>query len=247
MSRDSNYDHHISIFSPQGRLYQMEYAFKAAAASSGLTGIAVRGADTSVVVTQRKVPDRLVVPSSVSHIWNITAKIGCLASGREADCRAAVQRARYEAADFEYKFGYAIPPSALARRLADVAQVNTQSASMRPLACVMLLVGVDDEKGPQVWKVDPAGHYLPFKGTACGSKEQEATNFLEKRVTNLPEYTFDEAVRAAIVCLGSVLGSDFKGSELEVAAVKGKDGRFVSLTEEEIEGHLNAIADDADA
>ena len=247
MSRDSNYDHHISIFSPQGRLYQMEYAFKAASSSSGLTGIALRGADTAVVVTQRKVPDRLIVPSSVSHVFNITPKIGVLATGMKADCHSAVQRMRYEAADFEFKYGYAIPPAVLAKRMADLAQVNTQSASMRPLACVLLIVGVDEESGPTVLKVDPAGHYLPFKGTASGAKEQEATNFLEKRVERMEGYTFDETVRTAIVCLGSVLGSDFRGNEIEVACVQGREGRFRCLTEEEIEDHLNAIADDADA
>mmetsp|Transcript_5998 Transcript_5998/g.13118 ORF Transcript_5998/g.13118 Transcript_5998/m.13118 type:complete len:247 (-) Transcript_5998:238-978(-) len=246
MSRDSNYDHHISIFSPQGRLYQMEYAFKAASSASGLTGIALRGKDTCVVVTQRKVPDRLVVPSSVSHVFNITSKIGCLATGMIADCHSAIQRARYEAADFEFKYGYSIPPAVLAKRMADIAQVNTQSASMRPLAVVMMIVGVDEEKGPQVLKVDPAGHFLPFKGTASGAKEQEATNFLEKRVESIPEYSFDETVRTAIVCLGSVLGSDFRGSEIEVAAVQGVQGKFRSLAEEEIEGHLNAIADEND-
>ena len=247
MSRDSNYDHHISIFSPQGRLYQMEYAFKAASSASGLTGIALRGADSAVVVTQRKVPDRLVVPSSVTHVHNVTSRIGVLATGMTADCVAAVQRMRFEAADFEYKFGYAIPPAVLARRMADLAQVNTQSASMRPLAVVLLIVGVDDECGPQVLKVDPAGHYLPFVGTASGAKEQEATNFLEKRVEDIRSYDFDTTVRTAIVCLGSVLGSDFRGNEIEVAVVQGKTGKFRCLTEEEIEEHLNAIADDADA
>lgn len=64
---------------------------------------------------------------------------------------------------------------------------------------------------------------------------------------NIPEYSFDETVRTAIVCLGSVLGSDFRGNEIEVACVQGKEGKFRSLTEEEIEDHLNAIADDADA
>ncbi|KAL3792308.1 hypothetical protein HJC23_006220 [Cyclotella cryptica] len=247
MSRDSNYDHHISIFSPQGRLYQMEYAFKAASSSSGLTGVALRGSDSAVVVTQRKVPDRLVVPRSVSHVFNVTPKIGVLATGMIADVKAAVQRMRYEAADFEFKYGYSVPPAVLAKRMADIAQVNTQSASMRPLAVVLLLVGVDEEKGPIVLKVDPAGHFLPFKGTASGAKEQEATNFLEKRVDAIPNYTVDETIRTAIVCLGSVLGSDFKGNEIEVAYVQGKEGKFRCLSEEEIEEHLNAIADDADA
>jgi len=246
MSRDSNYDHHITIFSPQGRLYQMEYAFKAASSASGLTGVAVRGSDSCAVVTQRKVPDRLMIAKSVSHVHSVTKKIGCLATGLPADCRAQVQRLRYEAADYEFKYGYPIPVHVLARRIADVTQVNSQSASMRPLAVVCLLVGVDDEKGPQVYKVDCAGHFLPFIAAASGAKEQEAVNFLEKSVGAAEGGmgSTDETVRTAITCLGSVLGSDFRGSEIEVAVVEGKTGNFRPLTEEEVERHLNAIADE---
>lgn len=247
MSRDSNYDHHISIFSPQGRLYQIEYAYKAASTASGLTSVAVRGANSCAVVTQKKIPDRLMDPKSVTHIFSITDKIGALVTGIYADCKSAVQRARYEAADFTFKYGYPVPVHVLARRIADIAQVNTQSAGSRPLAAVFLLIGVDDEKGPQVFKVDCAGHFLPFFATASGVKEQEAINFLEKKVDNMKEYSTDETIRCAIMCLGSVLGSDFRGSEIEVACVEGKNGKFHPLTEEEIDDHLNAIADDADA
>ena len=168
----------------------MEYAFKAANTSSGLTGVAVRGANSCVVVTQKKVPDRLMDPASISSVHAITPSIGALTCGLHADARAVVQRARYEASDFAYKYGYPIPVAQLARRVADIAQVYTQSASMRPLAVTTLLVGVDDAGvGPQVYKVDCAGHFLPFFGTAAGAKEQEATNFLEKRVDNIPEWT----------------------------------------------------------
>lgn len=243
MSRDSNYDHHISIFSPQGRLYQMEYAFKAASSASGLTGVSLRGQNSAVVVTQKKIPDRLMDPKSITHLFAITPTIGCLATGRIADCKSQVQRARYEAAEYQYKYGYTIPVHVLAKRMADIAQVNTQTASMRPLATVCILIGVDDEKGPQVLKVDCAGHYLPFFGTASGAKEQEAANFLERRVKDMKGYSTDETVRTAIMCLGSVLGSDFRGNEIEVGLVEGKKGKFTVLTEEQIEAHLNAIAD----
>eukprot|EP00549_Striatella_unipunctata_P009669 CAMPEP_0118691958 /NCGR_PEP_ID=MMETSP0800-20121206/10988_1 /TAXON_ID=210618 ORGANISM="Striatella unipunctata, Strain CCMP2910" /NCGR_SAMPLE_ID=MMETSP0800 /ASSEMBLY_ACC=CAM_ASM_000638 /LENGTH=248 /DNA_ID=CAMNT_0006589833 /DNA_START=14 /DNA_END=760 /DNA_ORIENTATION=+ len=248
MSRDSNYDHHISIFSPQGRLYQMEYAFKAA--NSGLTGVAVRGKDSCTVVTQKKVPDRLMDPSSVTRLFSVTPRIGACVTGGMADSKAMIQRARYEAADFAFQNGYPMPVHALAKRMADLAQVNTQSASMRPLACIALLIGVDhDERGvrPQVFKVDCAGHYLPFYGAAAGPKEQEAMNFLEKVVEESKEYSANEATRTAIVCLGNVLGSDFRGTEIEVGVVEGKNGKFKVLSQEQIEEHLNAIAEDADS
>lgn len=224
----------------------MEYAFKASATASGITGIALRGKDTCCVVTQKKNPDRLMDPKSTTHLFNITPKIGCFITGIYPDCKAAVQRARYEASDYMFKYGYDMPVHVLARRIADLAQVNTQQAGMRPLATIMLLVGVDEEKGTQIFKVDPAGHFLPYFGAAAGNKEQEAINFLEKRVDNISNYTYEEVVRVAIMCLGSVLGSDFRGSEIEVGVVKGTE-RFRLMDEEEIEEHLNAIADDADA
>jgi 20S proteasome subunit alpha 1 len=223
----------------------MEYCFKAA--NSGLTVVAVRGKDSVTVVTQKKVTDRLMDPSSVTHLFPLSAGTGCCLTGTMADCKSYVQRARYEAGQWQFNNGFATPVSVLAKRMADLAQVNTQTASMRPLAVIAIMIAVDDEKGPSIFKVDCAGHYLPFFAAAAGPKEQEAMNFLEKRATDMKEMDADAAVRTAITCLGSVLGSDFRGSEIEVAQVVGVKGDFTTLSEDEIDAHLNAIADDADA
>jgi len=229
----------------------MEYALKAA--NLGLTGVAVAGKDSVCVVTQKKVPDRLMDPSSVNHLHALSSKtVGCcVTGGNSADCKAFVQRARYEAQKWTFDNGYSAPVQVVAKRMADIAQVNTQSAHMRPLACVALLVGIDQQDSgvwsPIVYKVDCAGHYLPYQAAASGPKEQEAVNFLEKRVEDMLDYTSDQAVRCAITCLGSVLGSDFRGSELQIAVITTETMKFQTLTEAEIEAHLNAIADDADA
>jgi len=193
------------------------------------------------------VPDRLVEPSSVTHLFKLNEKVGCCVTGTMADCKSFVQRARYEAGKWTFDNGYSCPVSVLAKRMADLAQVNTQVASMRPLAVIALFIGVDDEKGPVAYKVDCAGHYLPFFASAAGPKEQEAMNFLEKRVEEMKDMDHDQVVRTAITCLGHVLGSDFRGSEIEVAEVVGKTGAFKPLGEEAVEAHLNAIADDANA
>lgn len=181
MSR-SSYDRYLTIFSPDGRLYQVEYAFKAIN-TSGFTSIALRGKDCAVVCTQRKIPDKLLDPTSVSHIFKLTAEIGCIVTGRIADARAQVMRARSEAAEFKYKYGYAITPDLLAKRMANINQVYTQRAAMRPLGINMMIIGLDSdpERGPQVFKVDPAGYYVGFRATAAGVKQAEAINFLEKQ------------------------------------------------------------------
>jgi len=225
----------------------VEYALNAAD-STGLTAVAVRGKSSCALVIQKKVPDRLIDPSSVTYVYKITEKIGCLMAGLTgrclnslfkllfswnccrltakpsprlflADCRVQVTRMRGEAHEFKFKFGYDMPVHVLAKRLADICQVYTQEASLRILACTAILASCDDEKGPQLFKVDSSGMFFPYKGTAAGAKAHEATNFLEKRIAEVPDTSDDDTTQLAIMCLQHILSSDFKGSDLEVGVV----------------------------
>jgi len=245
MSRSSTsagYDRHITIFSPEGRLYQVEYAFKAIK-TENLTSIGVRGVDSAVVITQKKIPDKLIDPASVTRLFTITNNIGCVMTGMIADSRSLVQRARREAADFEYKFGYEMPVSVLAKRMADIAQIYTQHAYMRPLGSAMILIGVDEEVGPQLYKVDPAGSYLGYKACSAGAKDQEARNFLEKKFKGDSQFDTDKTIKMAINALQTVLAEDFKAADIEVGVVTTSNRKFTKLTEDQIDQHLTEIAE----
>ncbi|KAG9458919.1 hypothetical protein H6P81_003427 [Aristolochia fimbriata] len=244
MSRGTGagYDRHITIFSPEGRLYQVEYAFKAVKAS-GITSIGVCGNDSICVVTQKKVPDKLLDQTSVTHLFPITKFVGLLATGMTADARSLVQQARREAADFRFKYGYYMPADLLAKWIADKSQVYTQHAYMRPLGVAAMVLGIDDERGPQLFKCDPAGHFFGHRATSAGLKEQEAINFLEKKMKNNPAFSYEETVQTAISALQSVLQEDFKATEIEVGVVSKENRVFRVLTTEEIDEHLTAISE----
>mmetsp|Transcript_21619 Transcript_21619/g.38174 ORF Transcript_21619/g.38174 Transcript_21619/m.38174 type:complete len:242 (-) Transcript_21619:35-760(-) len=239
MSRDAGYDRYLTIFSPEGRLYQLEYATKAVSAG-GLTTVAVRGKGCVCLVTQRKVPDKLIDPASMTRIFNITPSIGCVMTGLVADGKVLVSQARQEAYNFEYNNGYPIPCAYLANRMADLNQVNTQHAGRRTMGADMIICSIDDESGPQLFNIDPAGHYFSYKATASGTKAQEAQSILEKSVKT--ELNDDETVRTAIMTLQTTMSADFKPEEIEVAIVKGEDP-FRRLTDAEVEEHLTAIAE----
>ena len=147
MARGSSagYDRHITIFSPAGKLYQVEYAIKCAQTTSGLTSVAVRGRDSCVLVTQKKVPDRLVDPSSVTNLYKVTDYLAVLMTGAPADCKTQATRLRYEASEFKFQYGYAMPVASLANRVGDNCQVYTQRASLRALAAICIIAAVDDE------------------------------------------------------------------------------------------------------
>ena len=249
MARGSSagYDRHITIFSPEGRLYQVEYAFKAIK-TSGLTSVGVRGSDSCVVLTQRKIPDKLHDADSVTNMYHITDKIGLVMTGMVPDARKSVTRLRSEAAQFKFDYGYDIPVSFLAKRAADWAQVYTQHANMRPLGIAMIIVGIDAEGEkmvPQLFRCDPAGYYVGYKATSAGQKEQEATNFLEKRfkVDPNPSLSYDDTVQLALACLQNVLGSDLKASDIEACVVRNEQQKFTRLSADELEAQLTALAE----
>ncbi|OQN98556.1 putative proteasome subunit alpha type-1 [Cryoendolithus antarcticus] len=252
MSSSAGFDRHITIFSDQGRLYQVEYAFKAITAAN-ITSVGVKGKNCAVVLSQKKVPDKLIDPSSVSYVYRLSPSVGCVMTGSIADARASVTRARGEAAEFRYKFGYEMPCDVLAKRIANINQVYTQRAYLRPLGVAATLVSLDSEYGPQLFKCDPAGYYVGYKATASGPKAQEALNFLEKKLKNkdCAEGDWEEVVELGIATLSTVLSVDFKKGEIEIGIVGGprKDGKegteegFRSLTEEEIDERLQAIAE----
>jgi len=238
----TGYDRHITIFSPEGKLYQVEYAFKAIT-SGNLTSVGVRGKDSCVIVTQKKVPDKLIDPDTVTHLFNITPHIGCVATGRTADARVSVQRARYEAADFKRKYGYDIPVDYLTKRMADIAQVSTQHAFMRPYGVALMFIGIDPEQGPLLYKSDPAGYFIGYKAASAGAKEDDANTWLENKFKKKLVLDQKQTTQMAINCMQTILATELKKTDIEVGIVTSEDPLFRRLAEDQIEEHLTEISE----
>merc|ERR1711934_612127 len=245
MSKGSSagYDRHITIFSPEGRLYQVEYAFKAIK-YVGITCVAVKGDDSVVVVTQHKVPEKILLDStSVSSLYKISDTIGCAIIGSPGDARYQCQKARQECHEFRNKFAYDVPVSYLARRTGDIAQIYTQHAYMRPIGAATVFVGIDEEVGPQLFTADPSGVAIGYKAVSVGAKEQEAMNMFEKRFKTTTDLDTSQTINLAISTLQSTLQMDFKPGDIEVGIVTVDNPKFRKLSEDDIDAALIAIAE----
>lgn len=163
--------------------------------------------------------------------------------GIPADCRAMATRARDIASTFSYENGYPVPVHFLAEKVANQCQVYTQHAYMRLHAVMSIFFAIDDETGPQVFRVDPAGFVLGYKAVAIGAKEEEGSNALEKVVKNGVAADRDAAIRQAISTLQTVVGNDFQPSDIEVVVISTKDDKVNVLKQDEVEEHLNYIAE----
>ena len=138
--RSSGYDRKITVFSPEGRLYQIEYAFNAVK-SFGQLAVGMKGNNITVAISQKKMTDNSIDIASVTNLYRITDHIGCVMTGLQADCVTQVDRAREKAINYKAKYGYDIPISVLATKVADKCQLYTQRAEMRVLGCIMILFG----------------------------------------------------------------------------------------------------------
>lgn len=228
-------------------MYQVEYAFKATN-QTNINSLAIRGTNCVVVVSQKKVPDKLLDSSTVSYIFKVSPHVGMVANGPIPDARNAALRAKAEAAEFRYKYGYDMPCDVLAKRIANLSQIYTQRAYMRPLGVILTFVSVDEENGPSVYKCDPAGYFVGYKATATGPKQQELDTSLEKFFKknnngkdHVQEDDWRKVVEFGITQMIDVLGTEFTFKDLEVGVAV--ENSFFTLTPEQIEERLVAIAE----
>eukprot|EP01069_Polyplicarium_translucidae_P001830 Polyplicarium_translucidae@DN1820_c0_g1_i1.p1 len=244
----SQFDRHITVFSPEGKLYQVEYAF-VAVKSCAIVAFAVKGRDCVCLAVQKKVPmqqlqqDQLLDKEYVTSLHTISDGIGAVLVGFPADCRSVAYRSRRLVAEFAHENGYPMPVHHLALKVSNFNQLYTQHAYMRLLACSGMYIAYDEEAGPSIYKFDPAGWFAGCRAASIGSKEQEGTSTLEKLVERSKLDTPTEVVHTAVLALQNVLSADVKAEDLEIALVTADDRKFRQMTTKEIDDVLNAVAE----
>lgn len=228
MQPNMAYDRAITVFSPDGRLFQVEYAREAV--KRGTTAVGVRAKDGVVLLVDKRVSSRLVVPSSIEKIFAIDTHIGCATSGLVADARALVDRARVEGQMNRVTYDEPIPIETLVKKICDFKQSYTQFGGGRPFGTALLVAGVD-ASGPHLFETDPSGALIEYRASAVGSGRPKAMEILESKFEEA--LSPDKAVRLGLESLHAATEGKLNAEALEIAVVDGKDG-FRRLTTEDV-------------
>jgi len=174
----SGYDLSAGQFSPDGRVFQVEYAQKAVENSGSV--IAIRGCDGVVFGVEKIITSKLYEEGSNRRVYSIDNHIGAAVAGLLSDARAAVNRARDEAANFRDTYQVPIPLKTLCERLGHYMHYFTVYGSLRPFGVSILLGTWDEVNGPKLMEIDPAGSTRGYYGCAVGKGRQNAKTEIEK-------------------------------------------------------------------
>lgn len=234
------YDRGSAMYSPDGRIYQVEYAHEAV--SQGAPSVGIRTDDGVVLVVRRRLRSPLLVGESVEKLHKIDDHVGIATTGHVADGRKLVEFARQRAQINRLRFEEPIAVEDLTKALTDQIQQFTQTGGTRPFGVSLLVGGVDD-RGPALFEADPSGNPVAWKGRAVGDGGTDAQEFIEDRYeTGL---SLDEGVGLALEALTeSGGGDDLSPETVGVAVVDITDRQFRRLSDETVADHLATLDGD---
>jgi len=229
------YSFSLTTFSPTGKLVQIEYALNAV--SSSPTAIGIRAKDGVVIATEKKLPP-LTDITSFEKIVMLTDNIGVTYAGMGTDFRVLVRKGRKKAQEYFRFYKEKIPVSVMVRELANIMQEFTQSGGVRPFGVSLLVAGVDDDNGPQLFQVDPSGSFFAWKAAAIGSGMLAAEDFLKKRYTD--DIPIDDAIHRAIRILKEGFQGEMTKENVEIGLIR-PGGKFEILSIEKINDFLEEL------
>ncbi|MDF9746514.1 archaeal proteasome endopeptidase complex subunit alpha [Natrinema salsiterrestre] len=227
------YDRGITIFSPDGRLYQVEYAREAV--KRGTASIGVRTNDGVVLAVDKRVPSPLLEDSSVEKIHKADDHVGIASAGHVADARQLIDFARRQTQVNQLRYGEPIGVETLTKEVTDHIQQYTQVGGARPFGVALIVGGIDNGE-PRLFETDPSGTPYEWKALAVGSDRGELQTYLEENYDD--EADLDGGIQLALDALASVNDGSLLPNEVGLATVDVETESFEQFDHDRIRSHL---------
>ncbi|MFH1376727.1 MAG: archaeal proteasome endopeptidase complex subunit alpha [Candidatus Woesearchaeota archaeon] len=220
------YDRASTLFSPDGRLLQVEYAKKTIKQGTSAIGIVCK--DGVVLVADKRVVDKLIVAKSIEKTFQVDQHIAAAASGIMSDGRILIEKAQLLAQQHRVSYDESIELHILVKEICNIIQSYTQYAGARPFGVSLLFTGINSE--PRLFLADPTGIHFEYKATAIGEAEDEIKDILSKEYRE--SMTVEEGTKLAISILRRVLKKEFNIERLDGSYIKTSDKKYHKLSKD---------------
>jgi 20S proteasome subunit alpha 5 len=217
----SEYDRGVTTFSPEGRLFQVEYAIEAI--KLGSTAIAILTQEGNVLAVERRTQSPLMIPSSLDKIMEIDAHVACAVSGLTADAQSMVEHGRVQAQNHFFTYNESMPVRSLTQSLCALSAnfgTDDEDSMSRPFGVALLVAGHDVDNGYQLYHTDPSGTWTAYKAKAIGSGSEGAQTTLQEEYKD--DMTLKEAENLALSTLKAVMEEKVNAANVDMASVAPK-------------------------
>ncbi len=228
MPQIAGYDRAITVFSPNGRLYQVEYAREAV--KKGTVSVGIKYKNGVVLAVDKNVTDPLMVAESIEKIYQIDEHIGIATSGLVADGRRLVDKGRVDAQSHRLTFGEQMGIGSMVKKMTDHMQLYTQIGGLRPFGVALLLAGVNGKGDIRLFETDPSGSYWEYAATAIGERSQEVREIFKKEYSE----DLDKSAAIALALKAMYKGTEdqFNGESVEISIIEKKG--YKKFSDEEV-------------
>eukprot|EP00112_Aurelia_sp_Birch-Aquarium-sp1_P023747 Seg72.5 transcript_id=Seg72.5/GoldUCD/mRNA.D3Y31 product="Proteasome subunit alpha type-4" protein_id=Seg72.5/GoldUCD/D3Y31 len=235
MSR--RYDSRTTIFSPEGRLFQVEYAMEAIGHAGTCLGILAK--DGVLLAAERRNTNKLLDDIFSEKIYRLHDDMACSVAGITSDANVLTRQLRLIAQKYLLTYQEPIPCEQLVTRLCDLKQQYTQAGGYRPFGVSLLYMGWDRRSGFQLYQSDPSGNYSGWKATCIGNNSVAAISMLKQEYKEEEEeISLNEALSLAINVLSKTLDvQKLSPEKVELATLTRENGttKFHIMTQGEVE------------
>lgn len=234
--QNAGYDRAITVFSPDGRLFQVEYAREAV--KRGTTSIGIKCSEGIVLAVDKRTTSNLVEATSIEKIFKIDEHIGAATSGLVADARALVERARVEAQINKITYSEPIRVDSLSKKLCDMLQMYTQNGGVRPFGSALIIGGVYDGSC-KLFETDPSGALIEYKATAIGSGRSAAMDIFEDQYKD--DMNLNDAIKLALTAINEATEHETTANNVKIAVIKCDEEVYTKLSQEEVQTFIDEV------
>ena len=224
------YDRAITVFSPDGRLFQVEYALETV--NRGATIIGIACSDGVVLGAEEKIETKLQDTQFAWKLYDVDDHLGAAVVGLGSDARILIDQARVYAQSNRLMYDEPIDVEMMTKRVGDIKQLYTQHAGVRPFGVSIIFGGVD-KTGSRVFTTDPSGSYRGYKAVAVGIGRETVEGVLNEEYRE--DLSLDDAIKLAIKCLTRALEARGEPKRIKISFVPKETQKLQALSEEKIE------------